>query len=338
VLNEPGQVDTATVMVPDNANKSHRLLQIAEPGLKHLWQVEPGDTKAPIFKPLAGITKVGKPRPGADVLARAADESGEPIFVVTKENGPRTAVFGGDNTYQAWYSNDDAVKAYRRFWSQLFVWLARQEKGDNYLSIELDKRRMAAGARQKLGFTLRMLGRDGAPATNPDFTITVYGPGGEKYEVAKPRLRGGEYRGEFDQANAIGEYRIEVTGTGTGKEGKFAAGPVSARFTAFSEDVENQRPGADHKFLTQLATAGGGTFRLAGREELLQYLGELRERTATAGWVKRDVWPNWKYTPASERLPDQIVAPVASGMLPCLVAFVLLVGAEWSLRRWWGLV
>src|SRR5205823_657723 len=201
---EPGQIDHQIRAVPDNANKGHRLLQIGEPG-KDVWE--------DAFKELAGMTKLGKPRPTADVLART--KSGEPVYVVTKEDAGRAAAFGG-----------------------------------------------------------------------------------EKYDVAKPRLRGGEYRGEFDQANAIGEYRIEVTGTGTGKEGKFSAGPVSARFTAFSEDVENQRPGADHKFLTQLATAGGGTFRLAGREELLQYLGELRERTAAAGWVKGELWPKWKYTPA----------------------------------------
>jgi hypothetical protein len=197
---------------------------------------------------------------------------------------------------------------------------------------------MPAGARQRLGFSVGLVGEDGQEAKDSHFSVTAVGPAGEKVEVPV-RLKAGEYRGEFDQANTVGEYSLEVKGTGTGKGGKqFAAGPVSARFMAFSEDIENQRPAADHKSLARIAQAGGGTFRIAGKEELLRYLGELRDRTSSQGWVRREVWPNWKYLPASETAADQLTALVASGTLPCLALFIILISAEWILRRVWGLV
>jgi hypothetical protein len=218
------------------------------------------------------------------------------------------------------------------------AWLAGQEKGDNQVWIKLDRRRMPAGAKQRLGFTVGMIGADGAEAKNPNFDVSVTAPNGDKIRVPV-HLKAGEYRGEFDQANSAGEYRVEVKAAGSNAQGKeFTAGPVEAHFSAFSEDVENQRPAANYKLLMRVADAGGGSFRMAGKEELLQYLAELRERSWAQGWVRRDVWPHWKYVPASDAFPDQLTAMVASGALPALVLFLALVSTEWFLRRWWGLV
>jgi hypothetical protein len=323
------QEDIKVRAVPDSVNQGHRLVDL--PGGKELW------TDASTgFKELQGMSLLGNLRPGADVLLRTDD--GKPLFVIGKEDAGRVAILGAANTYQAWYGNDKAIEAYERFWNQLFGWLSRQERGDNRVWIKLDRRRMAAGAKERLGFSVGLVGEDGREAKNPQFTVTVTGPRGDKFDVPV-RLKAGEYRAEFEQANSVGEYKAEVNAKGTSASGKeITAGPASARFGAFSEDVENQRPAANHKFLTRVAEAGGGTFRMAGKEELLQYLTELRDRASSQGWVKRDVWPNWKYLPASEALPDQLVAAVASGALPCLALFVMLISTEWFLRRWWGLV
>jgi hypothetical protein len=327
------QEDLKIRALPDAANQGHRLLDL--PGGKDLWIDD-----AQGFRELRGMSKLGKVRPGADVLLRADNAAnGEPLFVLGGEDGSRVAVFAGANTSQAWYANEKAVEAYERFWNGLFGWLARQEKGDNRVWLKLDRRRLPAGAKQRLGFSVGLVGEDGREVKNPIFTVTVTGPSGDKVEI-KPRLKVGEYRGEFDQANAVGEYKVEVTqAVGIDASGKeIKAGNVSAHFMAFSEDVENQRPSANPKFLARLAEAGGGTFRIAGKEELLQYLSELREHTSALGWTKRDVWPNWRYQPATDALPDQMTAMVASGALPCLALFVVIVSAEWFLRRWWGLV
>jgi uncharacterized membrane protein len=330
-LNTPGQIDDKVRVKPDDANRDHRLLQLAAPAGKHVWD--------DLFHELTGMSKLGKERKEALVLARTEDK--EPIFVVTKDSAGRAAVFGGDTTYKAWCRNEDAMRAFSQFWIQLMAWLAHQEEGNSQVWIKLDKRRLAAGANQQLGFTVGLNDKNGQPVKNARFKVKVFGPNGETFDIAalKPSEKPGEERGAFAQANAVGEYKAMVTATVPGPDGKdVAAGSASARFLAFAEDVENQRPQADHKALARLAAAGGGTFRLAGKEELLQYLRELRDRTGAPGWVKRDVWPNWKTPPASDALPDQLSALVRSLALPCFILFVLLVCTEWGLRRWWGLV
>jgi hypothetical protein len=321
------QVDEKVRAMPVESYKSHRLLQLNVPPDKDLW----GD----LFKPLDGQVKLANVKKGAVPLL--ATDAGD-LFVVTRDDGPRVAVFGGDTTHLAWYDNDDAVRAYERFWTHLITWLARQEDGNNQVWVKLDKRRLAVGANQKLGFSVGADGKDGQPIRNARFTVKVQGPGNEAYDVPTA-LKLGDQRGVFGQANAVGEYKLIVTATASGPQGQETSlGTATARFIGFAEDVENQQPAADHKNLMNLAAAGGGTFRIAGKEELIQYLQELHDRSTGQGWVKREVWPNWKIMPASSVLADQLGALMQSLALPCLVLFVSCLGMEWFLRRWWGLV
>ena len=51
-------------------------------------------------------------------------------------------------------------------------------------------------------------------------------------------------------------------------DGKKIDGQANARFLAYAEDLENLRPAADHDFLARLASAGGGSFHLAGCGDL----------------------------------------------------------------------
>jgi uncharacterized membrane protein len=323
----PGQIDDKGRMTPEPANRGHRLLQINDAG---------GDLWGDIFAPWDGHARLGRPRPGALVLGKY--DGGEPVFVVSADAGPRAAAFAGDTTHKAWYRSDEAIRAYDRFWTQLMVWLARQEEGDNQLWIKLDKRRMAAGANQKLGFSIGLDGKDGKPARNTKYKVKVIGPRGEQIDV-HTALKATEDRGSFSQANEVGEYKLTASATAIGPDGKeFSAGPVTARFMAFAEDVENQHPAANPQELTRLATAGGGLFHHADKEELLQYLTLLRERAAGPGWVKHDEWPNWRIAPLSDGLPDQLTALVQSLTLPAFVLFAGLLCTEWFLRRQWGLV
>ena len=195
-------------------------------------------------------------------LALLATEEG-PLLVVTRDAGPRVAVFGGDTTHTAWCQNEDAVRPFERFWNQLIAWLARQEDGDSQVSVKLDKRRIAAGANLKLGFTVSAIGKDGQPITNARYTVKVQGPGGELFDVPTG-LKLGEERGAFGQANVVGEYKLIVTATAPGPQGQeVPLGFASARFMGFAEDVENQQPAANHKDLNKV-----GARRAAARSSL----------------------------------------------------------------------
>ncbi len=321
-----GLPDGEARALPVLANKDHRLLQLDAPANKDLWN--------DVFGPL-GLARLGVLRPNAVPLLTA---DGNDIFVVSPAGGPRTAVFGGDTTYTAWFGNEDAVRAFERFWTQLITWLARQEEGDNQVWIKLDKRRIAVGANLKLAFTVGADGKDGKPITNGRYVVKVQGPGGEVFDV-NTAMKAGEERGAFGQANTVGEFKVMVSATAPGPDGQqISLGTASAHFMGYAEDVENQQPAANHQDLIKLAAAGGGSFHVAGKEELLQHLNELRDSAAGPGWIKRDVWPNWKTPAASDALGDQLEALMQSLALPCLVAFVVCLGMEWFLRRKWGLV
>jgi uncharacterized membrane protein len=314
--------------VPTAAGKNQPFLQLVR-----------ADIWTELFSPLPGLPKLGPVRPGGSVLLEG-QEGKEPVLVLASPERGRVAVFAADTTLDSWYDVEkpEALKAYERFWRQLFVWLARQEEGETQLQLKLDKRRLAAGSNERLGFTVRLLDKQGREVKNPNFQAELVNPKGEKTRVAIGQ-KGGEYRGQIEATSVEGEYKLVVRASGTGADGKpIEAGPKAARFDSFLDDVENQRPGANHKFLEDVAAAGGGTFRVAGKEELLALLEEVRQRTASPGWVQTDAWPNWKAAPATESPFDQVGALWTSGTLACFVLFSLCIYAEWFLRRLWGWV
>jgi hypothetical protein len=92
----------------------------------------------------------------------------------------------------------------------------------------------------------------------------------------------------------------------------------------YQDDTELLRQAADHDFLTKLAAAGGGKFHRA--DELPKFLQELEKHAPAPGRLKAKYWPDWRRT-------------TLGGFLPLLfVLFVAVLGLEWGLRRWWGMV
>lgn len=327
-VGDPNPIGKARVIPADSA-KGHPLLQLGGSDALDIWRE--------VFDELPGLPRLGVLAKGVVPLL-VNDDTKEPAMALVDNAAGRIVAFAPDETNDSWWGTPERIRAYQRFWRQLFVWLARQEVGDTQLQLELDKRRLSASNNEKLGFKVRLMDRQGQEVKNARYTVKVLPPEGEAIKV-DTALKGFEERGQIGPLSVVGEYRVVVTAKGKGSDGTaIEAGPVTARFETFAEDVENQRPAANHKFLEDVAAAGGGTFRVAGKDELLQLLNDLRDKTAAPGWVQTEVWPNWKASPASEALPDQLGALWQSGALLCFVAFTALVCVEWFLRRWWGLV
>jgi uncharacterized membrane protein len=325
LVKQLGEIEDKVQAQPVAANKGHPLLQVGD-----VWHEN-------IFGKLDGLPRLGPARGGSALLLEG--ENKEPVMAVTGEDLGRIVALAADTTHDCWYRNDDAVRAYKRFWHQLFVWLARQEKGDDQLRVELDKRRLAAGSNERLGFTVKLLDKQGREVKNATYKVHLIPPQGKPTAV-ETKLASGLERGKIGPVSAAGEYQVAVTGEGMGSDGKpiKVDRAVTARFEGFAEDVENQFPAANHKFLEDVAAAGAGSFRIAGKDELLQLLNELREKTAAPGWVQTDAWPNWKATPASDGWFDQLAALWQSGEMVSFTLFMLVICTEWFLRRWWGLV
>jgi uncharacterized membrane protein len=322
-----GHFDDKIKMTPTDEGQKY-LLRLDERDNKRVWLND--------FDPLDGMTRLGELKGDATLLATNGGK--EPVMAGYQVGAGRTLVFGGDTTWRVWRRTPDAIRAYERFWKQLILWAAKREEAEGNVRIYPDTRRIAAGMGNRLGFKVEMHGKTGLPLKDARYTAKVIGPNKEETEVAVA-LEGTGGRGYFWKTNLPGEYTIEVTATATDVDGTLLKDKVgSARFLAYPEDPENAQPAANHDFLKKLAIAGGGNFHLAGENELIEFLTNLRNQPTAQGRPKADVWPDWRRTPASDAVADQIAALWLSGMLACFLLFAALLCTEWLLRRRWGMV
>jgi len=215
----------------------------------------------------------------------------------------------------------EGVDLHARFWKQLVIYLAQQENQGGSVWVRPDARRLPAGS--QFGFTVGLRGKSGLDLPEGEFDVRVEGPGEIKEPTPVTRERDGS-RGVFWKTDKPGEYRIVVNGRGKDTDGSSITGEASARVLIFQDDSETLRQAADHDFLTKLAAAGGGKFHRA--DELPRFLESLATQSPAAGRQKAVYWPDWR----SAR---------TTGFLPALfVAFVAVLGVEWGLRRYWGMV
>jgi hypothetical protein len=288
-----------------------------------------------------GLGRVGAAKPTATVYATASDArqvfpvgdpARQPPALVGHQIGAgdrgRVLVLAADDTllWGALNGAKDGPPLHARFWRQVVRWLAHQEEDDGAAFARPDWRRGPAGGKQTVRIGLRAPG--GAPAVNPKFELKIVPPGADPATVPAreylPDDDPGRYKAAYDPA-VPGEYTVTLTATGTDAAGAPVSGTATARFLAYADVSDEQlKTQADPEALKRLAAAGGGkAFRL---EDLPGFLKELAAEPNPTARPKPRYYPDWRR--------DQ-----SAGFLPgWLVLFVLLLAAEWGLRRVWGLV
>jgi uncharacterized membrane protein len=321
-IDVPGQTDTEIQMEPTDRGLSHYLLRLTENPEKNkeLWSKLPK---------LDGMTQMGRPKPGATILATRAGGK-EPILVGMDYGRGRSLAFAGDTTWR-WQrlgqpKSNEGIEAHAHFWKQIVYWLAHQDKGEGAIQVKLDSRRLPAGG--KLDFTVTMVGKDGEPISanrSPRFEVTVEDP--QKIASRVNTAREGENeRGHFWKTDQPGEYQLVARGWYKDENGKEVSGgePARTRFLIYQDDSELIRRAADHDFLTKLASAGGGKFHPA--EELPRFLQDLQKMPLPQGSPKARLMPDWRQHTFS------------SFLTIFFLLFVGLLSTEWFLRRRWGMV
>jgi uncharacterized membrane protein len=326
-LGERDQVNGAVQMVPTPDGLREYVLRLAEKEAENaqIWSKLPK---------LDGMTRMGKPKLGAVILAQSA--SGAPMLVRQDYGTGRTLAFAADTTWK-WCRTKEGLRAHSRFWRQVVLWLAKRDEAEGNVLVFPDTRRLAAGG--KLGFGVRLRGKGGVdiPEKDAHFEVTIIGP--QQVETKVPTAREhGQERGTFWKTDVPGEYTLVARGWGNDTDGKPLENlqPARARFVVYQDEAEMARQAADHEFLNKLANAGGGKFHQP--EELKQFLKELAGTALPQNKTKAKLWPEWRRNPPTRSLPDQLAALTTSGILACFVLFVALLCLEWLLRRYWGLV
>lgn len=320
------QSDERIAFVPTSEGLSDFVMRLA-PNLKDsetLWSKLNDRINRTL---LDGYTRLGRPKPNAVILARAKDAtSGQPLLIRGTYGKGRTAALAVDTTW-LWHrlglpKSNEGQELHARFWKQLVIYLAQQENQGGAVWIRPDVRRISAGG--KLNFSTGLRGKTGIELPEGQFEVSVIAPGGAPPDpVPTAHERDGQ-RGSFWKTDKPGEYKLIVRGKGKDVDGSDVTGEATARFIVHQDDNETLRKAADYDFLTKLANAGGGKFYRV--DDLPKVLRELEKSSPEAGRDRAVKWPDWQRS-------------TLGGFLPGLfVLFVALLGSEWGLRRYWGMV
>lgn len=320
-MDASGQVEQITRMQPTTAGKRDYLMRLLpDVGLnEQLWRKLPA---------LPGYTALGQRKPNAVVVGESA--SGVPLLVRQDYGKGRTAALALDMTY-LWQElgqknrprTTEGVDAHARFWRQMVLYLAHQEESTGLVWIKPDVRRVPVGAKVDFGVGVR--GKTGIDLPASRFDVGVVGPDNQPLpdRVTTAKINGQD-RGTFWKTEKPGEYTLTLHAQAQDVDGTSIDDSARARFIVYEDDAELLRPAADHDFLSRLASAGGGQAYLA--DELPHFLEELPKSRAGDTAAKTYFLPDWR----SEKLG--VAQPVL------FVTFVLLLGIEWGLRRYWGMV
>lgn len=316
-INVRGQNEEPVKFRPTQAGLSEFVMRLAlnPKDNAEVWQKLPT---------LDGYTPMGRSKPGAVVLATNA--ANVPMLVRQDYGKGRTMAMAVDTTWQ-WTrlglpQSTEGVDLHARFWKQLMIYLAHQEDKGGAAWIKPDARRVAAGG--KLGFSVGLRGKTGIDLTDAKFDVQVIAPGGGPEPLATTR-EGSVDRGTVWKLDKPGEYQLIVKASGTDVDKTAITGDqATARFFVYQDDTEMLRQAMDEDFLKKLAATGGGKFHRA--DELPKFLTELASQGVADGKNKARHWPDWRQTHLG-------------GFLPSLfILFVLVLGLEWGLRRYWGMV
>jgi uncharacterized membrane protein len=256
---------------------------------------------------MAGATALGAPRPGAQVLAVThAPDGTRPVLAVQRYGRGRSMVFAGEASWRWRMQLPSTDRTHELFWRQVARWLS--SGAPNPVDVA-PLERIVPGTTATINLEVRTAGFE--PATDAQVTTRLTLPGGEVRDV-KPTLadpRTGRYAADvrFDQS---GVYRV----TAEARRGDTVLGTAERWTLAGAADLEMADPRLNEDVLRRVSRASGGRYLTAGELSRLPSL-LVRDETDVAPPRLQELWHNiWIFA-----------------------GVVLLLAAEWFLRRQWGL-
>lgn len=272
------------------------------------------DSAAAVWRrlpPLTVFNRVGRAKPGATVLLTGAGRDGDQAVLAAQRYGRGQAVVFTPHDSWMWQMHADVPvedMSHETFWRQMLRWLVDGVPRQVVARVERD--RVSAGEPVRLAAQVddeRYIGVNSA-----DVIARVTAPSGETSEVPLTWTieRDGTYAASFSAAED-GLHRVDVLATIDGRS--IASEPAWFRVApAMSEYYD---AGMHASLLRRIAEETGG------RYYTLDEVARLPEDLAVAGHgatvvEARELWD-----------------------MPVLFLLLLaLVGAEWGMRRRWGLV
>ncbi len=285
------------------AGESHPIMQLAGSldETKKRWDAVPA---------LASTAPLGAARPGATVLAVTGGAGGgsRALVAVQRYGQGRSMIFTGEASWRWRMMLPSTDRSYDTFWRQAVRWLA--------LSAE-DPIAIAAPVGASPGDTVQVRAQVRTPAFDPQpdavVDVRVTDPGGKTQKLRAERERGPDEDGSFVAHVRVGAPGVYGVGVDVRTGGK-ALGSAETAMLVGGADLEMTDPRLNTQVLERVALGSGG--RAIPPQDLGSVVDALRRRVPAARLaVTQDVWhTGWSFA-----------------------ALVLLLGAEWILRRRWGL-
>ena len=266
--------------------------------LEKRWQAMPA---------LAGVATLGALRPGAEALAVVTAQDGpRPLVAVQRYGQGRAVLFAGEASWRWRMQMPSTDRTHEFFWRQAVRWIAAAAPDRVSLGSVPS---LVPGSRTAINVAVR--NQEFAPVGDATVRLRVTRPDGssEDATAALAAPQAGSYSGElrFDEP---GVYRINAVA----QRGETQIAAANRWILVGGADLEMADPRLNDEVLRRIATASGGS-----------------------------------YLPADDvgDLPSLIAAAVAEPANPqveelwhnvwIFVALMLLLAAEWVLRRRWGL-
>jgi len=256
---------------------------------------------------LAASAPLGQARPGASVLAVVSSPDGGvfPGVAIQRYGQGRSMIFGGEASWRWRMLAPSADRSHEMFWRQAARWLATASP---------DPVSVSAPGTLEPGDTasVDIVARDAAFAFVADARVTATASldgGGEQTLPARRADAPGHFAAVFAPTRP-GVYRIHAEAT----RGSTSLGTSDRTIYVGGSDREYADPRLNEGFLRRLARESGGRYvRANDASRVVSWLDDSARQNAES--LQRDVW-NRSWT---------------------LAMVVLLLCAEWTLRRRWGL-
>ena len=266
--------------------------------------------------PLDGANKFTKLKPAATILAEADDKEHSPLLVSQEFGSGRVIAFAGDTTWRWVMHGFDS--AHKRFWRQIVLWLARKDQmAQGNVWVRLENTRFFPGNR--VDFTAGAQSPQNEPIKGAEFKVEVLKPPENKPSDVVMIRQDEQMAGSFRETQEAGDYTIQVQATRPGVPGAPGEllGTARTRFVVSQQDLEWDNAASDLDSMKGVAKSSGG--EVIEPERLPKWLADLMKKTDyldVKQEMKQTLWDQW----------------------PPFFAVVLLLTAEWYLRKRWGLV
>ena len=257
---------------------------------------------------LADYEDPGSPKPGATVLAEMRAGRSMPLLVTQNYGRGRTALMATSGTWRWQMSSALGDPAHDLFWRQILRWISAESPGRVVASTAMQE--LQDEGQVRLTATVR--DKEYEPAGDARVTAHFNGPDGSSavVEMAPVPNAPGNFEAEWTASKA-GAYLAEVTGSrGTEELGKDVVA-----FERNDGVAENFHTEQNRELLEKLSAETGGKYWK--QDELGRLPGEISY--SEAGISVRDTKELWD-------MPIVFLTLLGLG------------GAEWLLRRKWGVV